>query len=147
MPLGYLYQLLTTTPGHIDLLVNAPAEQFWSGGSGTWASGLPNWTDAGTTASLPWGGHSAVFDGAGGTVTVEGPLDVRSIEFRASHLLTSGGIDASLDFGTTSAMLTTDPDVTATIRVPLEWQWWPHHPGGRYGSTGRRERVHRRHRR
>jgi fibronectin-binding autotransporter adhesin len=131
MPIGFGYQLETVLPGQVNLLVAllpAPAVQSWDGGgasanggidggSGVWSAGATNWTNAAGTINHAWGGNTAVFGGPGGTVTVQGAIDFRALDFRAEYALVP---DAGGSFSTAGeAIIRADAGVTATIDVPI----------------------------
>jgi len=69
------------------------------GGTGTWSTSNANW-DKGFTAREVWTNSStskAIFDGPGGTVTVDGAVTVKDIAFDGSSSYTIDG--GALNFG------------------------------------------------
>ena len=89
-----------------------------NGGSGVWAAGVANWTDATATSNQAWGGQAAVFAGNAGTITVAGQIDFRSLDFR------TGGYVLVADPGGTLNTTTADTRVHAgsgvtTIGAPI----------------------------
>jgi len=106
-----------------------PQVQFWTGastvptgridgGSGTWDATTTNWADADGTAHAAWGGRTAVFGAAAGTVAVEGSPGFETIQFMTSgYTLTPAPGAALTPAG--AAVVRVDPGVTATVAVPF----------------------------
>lgn len=127
--------LLTGTANEVGLLVNSPnlVMQFWDGidttsngliegGSGVWGPSTANWVYYDGFTNLDWQGNFAVFQGATGTVTVDGQQTVSGMQFRTDgyHLVagTNGSLNIENRNGSTFAVRT-DNGVTATLDVPL----------------------------
>ncbi len=127
--------LLTGTQNQVNLLVSSPnlVIQFWDGvgttsnglvqgGSGVWDSTTNNWAEHDGFGNLDWQGNFAVFQGATGTVTVDGQQTVSGMQFMTDgyHLVagTNGSLNINNRNGTYFAVRT-DNGVTATLDVPL----------------------------
>ncbi|WP_313570100.1 autotransporter-associated beta strand repeat-containing protein [Comamonas terrigena] len=127
--------LLTGTANQVNLLVSSPnlVMQFWDGvdttsngliegGSGVWNSTAANWVEHDGFGNLDWRGNFAVFQGATGTVTVEGQQTVAGMQFMTNgyHLVagTNGSLNINNRNGTAFAVRT-DAGVTATLDLPL----------------------------
>jgi autotransporter-associated beta strand protein len=119
-------QVQTSVAGQVNLVVGGalPDIQFWDGsdapnngriggGSGSWNTSTINWTNAAADFNAPWGGRFAVFQGTGGTVTVDGAIAFTGMQF------TAGGYTIAAGTGTLSATgnaaIRVDPGVSATI--------------------------------
>ena len=99
----------TSIANQINLVVGGggpvdPTIQFWNGstttstgsvngGSGAWSSGgATNWTDANGASALAWGGKFAVFQGAPGTVAVDGGgVGATGLQFAVDGYRLTGG--------------------------------------------------------
>ncbi|MDG2535716.1 autotransporter-associated beta strand repeat-containing protein [Sphingomonas sp. HITSZ_GF] len=123
--------LQTSVGNQVNLVYDniVPEIQFWDGtgtsangaiggGSGSWTSGTTNWTDANGTANDSWGGRFAVFQGAAGTVTVDGALSVTGMQFMTDGYVIAAGT-GSLSLSETQTNIRVDPGVTATIGAGL----------------------------
>ena len=136
VPLGYgLGDLLVQTAisNQINLVVSAPNIRFWDGsnnvangsvdgGSGTWTAGGTNWTSADGILNQTWGGGFAVFQGAAGTVSVDGAQAMTGMQFVTDGYNLAGGTAGALTLfngvgGNTAVRV--DPGVTATLGVTL----------------------------
>lgn len=119
--------LQTSVGNQINLVYDnvVPEIQFWDGagttangaiggGSGSWTSGRTNWTNADGTANDSWGGRFAVFQGAAGTVTVDGAINVTGMQFMTDGYVIAAGT-GSLSFTEAQTNVRVDPGVTATI--------------------------------
>ncbi|CAB3957979.1 hypothetical protein LMG6001_04979 [Achromobacter insolitus] len=124
----------TATAGQVNLAVQSTAQlQGWNGsqalpsgtiegGSGIWNATDTNWTSIDGMSTQPWSGQFAVFQGATGTVTVEGSHEVTGMQFMTDGYHLVGQPDAQLkaNYGTKGRFaVRVDPNVTATIDVPL----------------------------
>ena len=132
LPAGFTSANVTVTtgvPGQVNLVVSAAGAptQFWDGsntifdgtvhgGSGTWNNFTTNFTDAGVIANQSWQNGIAVFSAAPGTVTLGDDIQFQGMQFTADGY-TISGVFALQPTGT--AMITTDPGVTATIAAPV----------------------------
>ena len=119
-----------------NIVVNSPAlaTQYWDGntsvangtvegGSGVWNATNTNWTKSAGASNDIWKGASAVFQGASGTVVLEGPQNVSSLQFKTDgYTLTAGAAGAlSLVNGTGgTALFTVDNGVTSLINAPVD---------------------------
>jgi fibronectin-binding autotransporter adhesin len=133
MPAGYAYQLQTAVPGRLTLLVGSSTAgqvQHWdgantigddavSGGSGVWTAGTTNWTLADGSFNLGWGGRTAIFTGAAGTVDVVGPVTFNGLQFQTSGYKLAAGSGATLNTVTADSAINLNPGVTATIDAPI----------------------------
>jgi autotransporter-associated beta strand protein len=106
-----------------------PEIQFWDGagtiangavggGSGSWTSTGTNWTDANGTANDSWGGRFAVFQGAAGSVTVDGTISVTGMQFMTSGYMIAAGT-GSLSLADAQTNIRVDPGVSATISAGI----------------------------
>jgi outer membrane autotransporter protein len=127
--------LQTALANQINLLVTAPGVtvQFWDGnqlvangsvdgGSGTWGTGTTNWTDVNGTTNQAWTNSFAVFQGAAGTVTVNGAQTITGMQFVTDGYNLQNGTAGSLNLVNGSlgnATVRVDPNVTATVGVAL----------------------------
>lgn len=103
------YEVQTGVAGQVNLVVAAagpgpvPTIQFWDGsdtapdgtidgGSGTWGGTRTNWTRANGEVNDAWAGNFAVFQGAGGTVTID-PAGVTAtgLQFASNGYTIEGG--------------------------------------------------------
>ena len=107
-PSGFVGALQTAVAGQVNIVVdsaNAPT-LFWNGsttsptgtivgGSGTWTAGATtNWINQAGTISQAWNSAFAVFQGAPGTVTVDGsagPVSATGMQFVTSGYTVRGG--------------------------------------------------------
>ncbi|MGF0238008.1 autotransporter-associated beta strand repeat-containing protein [Rhodococcus sp. IEGM1300] len=128
-------QLQTALANQINLLVSAPGVtvQFWDGnqliangsvdgGSGVWGSGTTNWTDVNGTTNQAWTNNFAVFQGAAGTVTVNGAQTITGMQFVTDGYSLQNGTAGSLNLVNGSlgnASVRVDPNATATLGVAL----------------------------
>ncbi|MEG2999923.1 MAG: autotransporter domain-containing protein [Comamonas sp.] len=103
-----------------------PSVQYWDGGqttangtidggSGSWAAGTTNWTDANGNSNSAWAGGEAVFQGTAGTVQMNGPQTATGLRFATDGYVLDGGV---LNLAST-ATVQTDAGVTATLNVTL----------------------------
>lgn len=128
-------QLQTIMGNQVNLLVTAPdvTVQFWdgsqggadgsiSGGSGTWVSGNSNWTNVDGTRNQTWANNFVVFQGAAGTVTVNGAQTITGMQFVTDGYSLQNGTAGALNLVNGSlgnASVRVDPNATATIGVVL----------------------------
>ncbi|MDF2383520.1 autotransporter-associated beta strand repeat-containing protein [Nostoc ellipsosporum NOK] len=119
---------LQTSVGHqVNLVYDniVPEIQFWDGtgttangavggGSGSWTSTRTNWTNANGTVNDSWGGRFAVFQGAAGTVTVDGAISVTGMQFMTDGYVIAAGT-GSLSLADAQTNIRVDPGVSATI--------------------------------
>ena len=109
---------------------NLPAAvQFWDGpdvaangavdgGSGSWTLTTPNWTDANGANNTAWGGNFAVFQGAAGTVTVDGAIGFGGMQFLTDGYVIAPGT-GTLSANEALTNIRVDPGVTATIAAGI----------------------------
>ncbi|WP_164897260.1 autotransporter-associated beta strand repeat-containing protein [Pseudomonas alkylphenolica] len=127
--------LQTAIGSQVNLLVSAPNYdiRFWDGsqsiangsvegGSGTWDAGGTNWTSVNGTINQTWAGDFAVFQGAAGTVTVNGTQLLTGMQFVTDGYDLVSGTAGQLTAvngtnGTTAVRV--DPGVTATVDVAI----------------------------
>ncbi|MEG2913897.1 MAG: autotransporter domain-containing protein, partial [Pseudomonas sp.] len=128
-------QLQTAQANQLNLLVTAPTAtvQFWDGsqlvangtvdgGNGTWGTGTTNWTDVNDTTHQGWTSNFAVFQGAAGTVTVNGAQTITGMQFVTDGYSLQNGTAGSLNLVNGSlgnASVRVDPNATATVGVAL----------------------------
>ncbi|QKH38435.1 autotransporter outer membrane beta-barrel domain-containing protein [Achromobacter pestifer] len=127
--------LQTAIPHEVNLILASPnrAVQFWDGGntvmngaieggSGVWNATNTNWTASDGNGNRTWLGQFAVFQGAAGTVTVEGVQTVDGMQFMTDGYQLANGANGSLnavnrDGGKFAVRV--DPNVTATIGLDI----------------------------
>ncbi|MBV7417284.1 autotransporter domain-containing protein [Comamonas sp. CMM03] len=130
-------EVQTSVAQQVNLVVGGKDNvRFWNGsgtagaggvtgGSGVWNSSNSSWATAGGSFSQGWNGSFAVFQGSGGTVTVEGTQGTTGMQFAADgyHLVAdSGGAGGQLELlnnGSGEAIIRVDPGTTATLDVAL----------------------------
>ncbi|NYT41091.1 autotransporter-associated beta strand repeat-containing protein [Sphingomonas sp. R-74633] len=123
--------LQTSVGQQVNLVYDniVPEIQFWDGagttangaiggGSGSWNTSGTNWTDANGTANDSWGGRFAVFQGAAGTVTVDGAISVTGMQFMTSGYVLAAGTGA-LSLADAQTNIRVDPGVSATISAVI----------------------------
>ncbi len=123
--------LQTAIGNQVNLVYDnvVPEIQFWDGtgtapngaiggGSGSWTSGTTNWTDANGTANDGWGGRFAVFQGAAGTVTVDGAISVTGMQFMTDGYMIAAGT-GTLSLAEAQTNIRVDPGMTATISTAI----------------------------
>ncbi|MCU1732226.1 MULTISPECIES: autotransporter-associated beta strand repeat-containing protein, partial [unclassified Pseudomonas] len=101
VPLNEL-ALQTNVANQINLVVGGAADiRFWDGsqltgnsvvdgGDGTWNSTNSNWTTTNAGFNEAWNSTFAVFQGAAGTVTVDGTQSVTGLQFINNYTLAGG---------------------------------------------------------
>lgn len=135
-PVGYgLGDLLvqTSVGNQVNLVVSTPNLRFWDGsqsvangvvdgGTGTWTAGGANWTSADGLTNSPWASGFAVFTGAAGTVSVQGPQAFTGLQFVTDgyNLVSGAGGQLTAVNGTSgNVSMRVDPGATATIGVNI----------------------------
>ncbi|WP_252053472.1 autotransporter-associated beta strand repeat-containing protein [Acinetobacter silvestris] len=127
--------LQTALSNQVNLLVTVPGVtvQFWDGnqlgqngsvegGSGIWGIGNTNWTDVNGRTNQAWSNNFAVFQGAAGTVTVNGAQSITGMQFVTDGYSLVNGTAGSLNLVNGSlgnATVRVDPNATAIIGVAL----------------------------
>ncbi|NIJ65170.1 autotransporter-associated beta strand protein [Sphingomonas leidyi] len=119
--------LQTSVGQQVNLVYDniVPEIQFWDGagtiangavggGSGSWTGTRTNWTNANGTANDSWGSRFAVFQGAAGTVTVDGAIGVTGMQFMTDGYAIVAGT-GSLSLADAQTSIRVDPGVRATI--------------------------------
>jgi fibronectin-binding autotransporter adhesin len=142
VPGAFGLSLDTSVASQVNLIVSAPAAQYWdgpftspqghpggSGGTGVWASGTTNWTNANGNANAAWlGTTGAVFAGTSGTVTIADGFTAtaKSLTFEtdgyvlaaegngALDLSAGGGVEVSTGTATISARITGNGNLSKT---------------------------------
>lgn len=127
--------LQTAQANQVNLLVTTPGVtvQFWDGnqrvangsvdgGSGIWDSSSTNWTDVNGTTNQGRTHSFAVFQGAAGTVTVNGAHNITGMQFATDGYRLVNGAMGSLslvngELG--NATVRVDPIATATVGTAL----------------------------
>ena len=127
---SYVGTLVTTDPGHINLLLrDDSAVQVWTtddgtsfGGSGIWSSTSVTWDLLSSGQTIPWGGETGIFTGTAGTVTVSGAQNFKKLEFVTDgYVLQADAGDATSALNVTGGgvLWVEGHDVTATISTPI----------------------------
>lgn len=113
--------LQTSVAGQVNVLNESQAGeiQFWQGGSGTWESGTQNWADASGTAAT-WGSRYGVFEGAAGTVAINGTQTFQGLQFSTDGYALSGGALNAVPGSDGVATLRVEPSMTATLDTTLQ---------------------------
>ncbi|MFJ3483579.1 autotransporter-associated beta strand repeat-containing protein [Pseudomonas sp. NPDC090202] len=122
----------TGVNGQVNLVVSTSSGnlRFWDGsqtvangavdgGSGVWGSGS-NWTSANGLVNQTWANDFAVFQGAAGTITVEGNQSFTGLQFLSDGYNLNAGTNGQLTAVNGSNGYTAvrvDPNVTATLGV------------------------------
>ncbi|SEK16410.1 MULTISPECIES: autotransporter outer membrane beta-barrel domain-containing protein [unclassified Variovorax] len=139
LPLGYKagdMAVQTSVDKQVNLVVGSSSGtlRFWNGnvlqpngkvngGSGVWNAGDSNWTTTDGTASQAWAHDFGVFNGTGGTVTMNGAQKFSGLQFAVDgYELVSGagGKLTALNDSDGYAQIRVDPGVTARIAVAID---------------------------
>lgn len=121
----------TAVAAQVNLVYDniVPEIQFWDGagtaangaidgGSGSWTSTRTNWTNASGTSNDSWGSRFAVFQGAAGTVTVDGAIGVTGMQFMTNGYTVAAG-SGTLNVLEAQTNIRADAGVTATINAGI----------------------------
>ncbi|WP_313516544.1 autotransporter-associated beta strand repeat-containing protein [Pseudomonas sp.] len=121
---------LQTLAGEVNLLVGGDNLRYWNGaggttgiigGDGTWTDGSLNWLGASNLDITSWNDSYALFAGAAGTVSVEGPQNFSGLQFITDgyNLVagSNGQLVATASSGATPIRV--DGGVTATIGASI----------------------------
>ncbi|MFT4121132.1 autotransporter domain-containing protein [Bradyrhizobium sp.] len=138
-PLAYVYTIDTSTAHAVNLVAipnGIDIFQTWGGGldgtgkgSGTWNAANANWLDPiGGFTPTSWGSGYGTFDGAGGTVTIEGQQSAVGLEFtNGSYTLASAAGGSLLlhrydnaGFSIAVPELRVLADITAQVSATIE---------------------------
>lgn len=98
------FTIVTSTPGQVDLILGGDTDLlFWdgpqtapnnvvNGGNGNWNNATTNWTNSGGSVQRGWNGHTAVFSGTAGTVTLAENVAVNGLQFvTANYVINASG--------------------------------------------------------
>jgi fibronectin-binding autotransporter adhesin len=127
LPVGYKASnfALDTSGGQLTLAVTAAeGQQVWRQGSGAWTSGATDWQDTYGNLISAWAGDTAIFQGGGGTVTVEGQKHASALRFEADGFILASGAAGELvltDDGdaATREGIRVETGFTATVAAPI----------------------------
>ncbi len=127
LPVGYKASNFTldTSDGHVTLAVSAAeGQQVWRQGSGAWTSTATHWQDADGNLVSAWAGDTAIFQGSGGTVTVEGSQSLSALRFEADGYTLAHGGAGELVFtddgnAATREGIRVENGFTATVAAPI----------------------------
>ena len=134
LPGGANGNVQTAVAGQVNLVVGGAGPdlsiQFWDGadsapdgaidgGAGTWTASASNWTSADGSFNAPWAGNFAVFQNAGGAVTVEGEQSVTGMQFAGNGYGLAAGTNGSILLGAAETIIRVDPSRTAELALPL----------------------------
>ena len=119
--------LQTSVANQVNLLFNAGATNFWSGGSGTWTANPAStaWTDFGGFTASGWTPQFAIFQNTAGTVTIDtssGAVEATGVQFAVNGYTLAGG---ALTDNTAAAVFRVGDGsgagaaMTATISAPI----------------------------
>lgn len=128
-----IYAVQTTVDGQVNLIVGDAASlaiQFWDGngaaadgaiegGTGVWNASASNWTNADGSLNAPWASQFAIFQRAGGTVTVEGTQSANGLQFAGDGYTLVAGAGGGLALTGAESQVRVDPGVTATLALPV----------------------------
>lgn len=121
----------TANAGQVNLVLAGSGNvQFWdgthaaadnviSGGNGTWSNASTNWTSANGSLNNAWNGGFAVFQGAHGTITVDGAIRTTGMQFTTDGYRIVGTPGSVLTNDTAQTSVRVDPGVTAQIAATL----------------------------
>ncbi len=132
LPNGQTGFVQTLVPGQVNLVVTqSPSVMlFWdgadgvgngviSGGSGTWSALSTNWTGAPPSAlNTNWQSTIGVFQGAAGTVTIDGPQAFEMLQFAVDGYTLNSGAAGSLTTAG-AGVLFASTGANATINAPI----------------------------
>lgn len=94
-----------------------------NGGAGTWSNDGFTWTDSSGAANTSWnsgfGDETAIFQGTGGTVTVQGTMGITELQFKVSGYTLSGGTFVLLPASGTGSVIDVASGVTTTISTAV----------------------------
>ncbi len=94
-----------------------------NGGAGTWSNNGFTWTDSSGAANTSWnsgfGDETAIFQGTGGTVTVQGTVGITELQFKVSGYTLSGGTLDLLPASGTESVIDVASGVTTTISTAV----------------------------
>jgi len=94
-----------------------------NGGAGTWSNNGFTWTDSSGAANTSWnsgfGDETAIFQGTGGTVTVQGTVGITEMQFKVSGYTLSGGTLDLLPASGAESVIDVASGVTATISTTV----------------------------
>ncbi|MDQ0513404.1 autotransporter domain-containing protein [Ancylobacter amanitiformis] len=124
---GYDFAL-AVDDGQVDLIVSQNGLQYWNGsqdppngtvrgGDGVWNNGSANWTDASGLSANPWGGLTAVFVGAAGTVDVTEEVAVAGLQFGTTGYRLEG--EGALRLSGADSEVRVGADVSAEIATQI----------------------------
>nr|WP_246339853.1 autotransporter domain-containing protein [Ancylobacter tetraedralis] len=124
---GYDFAL-AVDDGQVDLIVSQNGLQYWNGsqdpptgtvrgGDGVWNNGNVNWTDASGLSANPWGGLTAVFVGAAGTIDVTEEVAVAGLQFGTTGYRLEGA--GALRLSGADTEFRVGADVSAEIATQL----------------------------
>ncbi|TFY90662.1 transporter [Pseudomonas nabeulensis] len=137
LPSGYgLGDVLVQTSvlNQVNLVVATPNIRFWNGatvsadgtvhgGAGSWGAAGTNWTSADGLQTQSWGGGFAVFQNAGGTITVNGAQAFNGLQFMGDGYNLVNGTNGRLTAvnGIAGSVgVRVDPLATATVGVGID---------------------------
>lgn len=128
MPVGYKASnfALDTSGGKLILAVRAAeGQQVWRQGSGVWTSGATDWQDTYGNLISAWAGDTAIFQGGGGTVFVEGAQNASALRFEGDGYTLASGAAGTLvltdddDDASTREGIRVETGLTATVAAPI----------------------------
>lgn len=94
-----------------------------NGGAGTWSNSGLTWTDSSGAANTSWnsgfGDEAAIFQGTGGTVTVQGTIGITELQFKASGYTLSGGTLVLSPASGTESVIDVASGVTTTVSTAV----------------------------
>jgi outer membrane autotransporter protein len=124
-PVGYKlsnFALDTSSSKVVLSLQDAAGQQVWSGGSGLWGSA--GWSNPAGGLTSAWEGDTAILQGSGGTITVDGSQTFSALRFEANGYTVASGSAGELvltDDGDTSTRegIRVESGLSATVSAPI----------------------------
>ncbi|AQS41872.1 MAG: Outer membrane autotransporter [Candidatus Tokpelaia hoelldobleri] len=133
LPLGIALgdvSIQTIINGQINIIItNGQNLQFWNGsqmtangsiagGSGVWNASNTNWTNASGTVAGSWGLGFAVFQGTGGTVTVEGDIIFDGLQFASNGYVIEGAAGSEF-IAQDNAVFRVDSGISGAVNTAI----------------------------
>ncbi|MEP9359555.1 autotransporter-associated beta strand repeat-containing protein [Sphingomonas sp. KR3-1] len=123
--------LQTSVANQVNLVVSGalPDVQFWdgtgtggdgaiAGGGGSWNNSAYNWTGSAGLENTRWGSKFAVFQGTGGTVTVDAGISYTGMQFMNNGYVIAAGT-GTLTVTSADGSIRVDDGVTARIDASI----------------------------
>ena len=137
LPMGFTNdqgEVQTSVASQVNLVISAatgpiPDVQFWDGadttadsnvdgGAGSWDLTATNWTNSAGDENAVWNSKFAVFQSAGGSVTVDGAIEFTGLQFVSDGYSIDSGT-GTLTANSATTNIRVDPGVTAEISAAI----------------------------